>query len=106
MSSTLLSLHDTVDVSSTNALIKKITTFISHVLPPTLCYFVMAVLVITPQTRTIRLALCPVMVLLALRAVAPMDMISLKITDRKLHHNLAASVHFDTNIFSWSFSLY
>ncbi|KAF8546979.1 hypothetical protein OG21DRAFT_1517737 [Imleria badia] len=81
---TLLRLHDTVGVSSTNGLIEEVTTFISHVVPPMLCYFVMAVLAITPQTRTIRLALFPAMVLLALRAAFPMDM-SLKITERTLH---------------------
>ncbi|KAF8552899.1 hypothetical protein OG21DRAFT_1485819 [Imleria badia] len=85
---TLLFLQYTVGVSSTEALVDEATTFISHVLPPMLCYFVMAVLAITPQTRTIRLALFPVMLLLALRAAVPMD-VSLKGTERKFHHNLA-----------------
>ncbi|KAF8552911.1 hypothetical protein OG21DRAFT_1324062 [Imleria badia] len=35
---------DTVGVSSTEALIEEVTTFISHVLPLMLCYFVMVVL--------------------------------------------------------------
>ncbi|KAF8552901.1 hypothetical protein OG21DRAFT_1442750 [Imleria badia] len=83
-------LQDTAGVSSPNlkALIGEITTFISHVLPPILCYFLMAVLAITPQTQTIRLALCPVVVLLALRATVPVDML-FKITQRKFHHYLA-----------------
>ena len=38
MSSTLSSLHDIIDVSSTNALIEEVTMFISYVLPPMLCY--------------------------------------------------------------------
>ncbi|KAF8546977.1 hypothetical protein OG21DRAFT_1501766 [Imleria badia] len=84
---TLSPLHDTIGVCSTNALIEEVTTFVCHLLPPILCYFVMAVLAIMPQTRTIRLVLCLVMVLLTLRAAFPMD-ISLKITERKFHHNL------------------
>jgi flagellar motor switch protein FliM len=71
---------------------EEVTTFISHVLPLMLCYFIMAVLAITPQTRTLRIALFPAMVVLALRATLSMDM-SLKNTERKFHRYLAVSVH-------------
>ncbi|KAF8552587.1 hypothetical protein OG21DRAFT_1415869 [Imleria badia] len=81
-------LQDTVGFPSIKALTEEVTTFVSHVFPPMLCYFVMAVLAITPQTRTIRIILFPITALLALRAAVPVDM-SLKFTERKLHHCLA-----------------
>ncbi|KAF8552907.1 hypothetical protein OG21DRAFT_1498073 [Imleria badia] len=95
MSFTLLLLQDTVGVSSTQALIEEATTFISHVLPPMLCYLGMALLTIRPQTRTIRIALLPVTVLLAVRTAVPVDM-SLKITERRFHHYLAVWVFVTT----------
>ena len=91
----LSSLRDSVP--STKALIEGVTTFLFHVLPPILCYFVMAGLAITPRTRAVRIALFPVIVLSALRAAVPLDM-SLKNTERKFHHNFAVSIHFDIHI--------
>lgn len=98
MSFSLSPLHDNGGGGNTNAPIEEVT-FISHFLPPVLCYFVMAMLAVTPQTRTIRLALFPAMMLLALRAAAPLYM-SLGHTEQKFDRNSAVSVHFDSNIFS------
>ena len=89
-------LQDTLGESSTKVLIAEVATFISHILPLILCYFAMAALAITPRTRTIRIALFPVMVLLALRAAVPLDM-SLKLTERRFHHYSAVSIHFDAS---------
>ena len=50
------------------------TTFISYVLPPVVCYFVVALLAVTPQTRAVRVALWPLVALLALRAALSVDM--------------------------------
>ncbi|KAI9569882.1 hypothetical protein HD554DRAFT_458450 [Boletus coccyginus] len=63
-----------------------IATLVSYVLPPVLFYFVMAVLAITPQTRALRVALWPVIALLALRT--SMDM-ALSDFERKFHNGLA-----------------
>ena len=98
MSFTSSPLQDTVGESSTKVLVAEVATFISHVLPPILCYFAMAMLAITPRTRIVRIALFPAMVLLALRAAVPVDM-SLKFTEREFHHYSAVSIHFDTPIF-------
>ncbi|KAG6373496.1 hypothetical protein JVT61DRAFT_6654 [Boletus reticuloceps] len=49
-------------------------TFISHVLPPVVFYIASAVLAVTPQTHTVRVALWPLIALLALRAVLSVDM--------------------------------
>ena len=82
--------QDTVDVSS-----KTRIGFISHVLPHMFCYFVMALLAITPQTRTLRIALFPVIMLLALRAVVPVDVL-VNFSERRSRHHLVVSIHFDT----------
>ena len=50
------------------------TTFVSYILPPLACYVVAAVLVITPQTRTVRVAFWPIITLLAFRAAVSVDM--------------------------------
>ena len=50
-----------------------LATFISYVIPPLACYFVAAVLAITPQTRAIRVALWPIIALLAFRAAVSVD---------------------------------
>ena len=55
-----------------------VATFVSYVLPPLLCYSVMAVMAITPQTRTLRMALWPVIALLALRATYSVAIVSNK----------------------------
>ncbi|KAF8135098.1 hypothetical protein EV363DRAFT_1582292 [Boletus edulis] len=49
-------------------------TFISHVLPPVVFYIASAVLAVTPQMHTVRVALWPLIALLALRAVLSVDM--------------------------------
>ncbi|KAG6371950.1 hypothetical protein JVT61DRAFT_8964 [Boletus reticuloceps] len=49
-------------------------TLLSYVLPPLVCHFVAAVLAVTPRTRTIRVALWPLVALLALRAALSVDM--------------------------------
>ncbi|KAF8126004.1 hypothetical protein EV363DRAFT_1349496 [Boletus edulis] len=51
-----------------------VATFVSYILPPLLLYFTMAVLVITPQTRALRVACWPVVALLAWRATFGLDM--------------------------------
>jgi len=50
------------------------TMFILYVLPPVVCYFVVALLAVTPQTRAVRVALWPLVALLALRAALSVDM--------------------------------
>ena len=60
-------------------------TFISHILPPLLGYFFAAVLAVTPQTHTLRVALWPVVTLFALRAAVSVDM-SLGEPDRKFRN--------------------
>ena len=50
------------------------TAFISYVLPPVVSYFVVALLAVTPRTRAVRVALGPLIVLLALRAALSVDM--------------------------------
>lgn len=65
-----------------------IATLVSYVLPPVFFYFVMAVLAITPQTRALRVALWPVIALLALRASADMAFGN---PERKFHNGLAVS---------------
>lgn len=97
VSFTLSLLQGTVGASSTRALIDEVATYTSHCLPYMLCYFVMAMLAIMPQTRAIRIALYPVIVVLALRAAVPID-VSFKITERKLHHKMAVSIYFNTNL--------
>ncbi|KAG8216341.1 hypothetical protein J3R82DRAFT_6417 [Butyriboletus roseoflavus] len=65
-------------------------TFVSYILPPIILYFVMAVLVVTPQTRVFRMACWPLVVLLALRATFSMDMdMALGHFERKYHNDLA-----------------
>jgi len=62
----------------------------AYVLPPVLFYFVMAVLAITPQTRALRMALWPVVALLALRASFSVDTAPNNF-ERKFHNELAVS---------------
>lgn len=70
-----------------------VITSVSYVLPPVVCYFVVAVLAVTPQTHTLRVALWPVIAFLALRAAISVDM-SLGIPERKLFNvDLVASVY-------------
>ncbi|KAF8554429.1 hypothetical protein OG21DRAFT_1412637 [Imleria badia] len=64
----LLSLWNVLGVPSTKIPADG-TTFASYVLPPVVCYFILAVLAVTPQTHAIRVALWPLIALLALRAV-------------------------------------
>lgn len=49
-------------------------SFVSYVFPPMVCYILVAVLAVTPQTRTVRIALCPVVASLTFRAVSSVDM--------------------------------
>lgn len=50
------------------------SNFASYILPPLICYLVVAILVVLPQTRSLRVALWPVTMLLALRAAMSLDM--------------------------------
>ena len=71
-----------------------IATFISYVLPPALLYFVMAVLAITPHTRTLRMALWPIIAWLALRATFSVDLVR-STSDRKFYNELSVSDLFE-----------
>ena len=74
-----------------------IMAFVSHVLPPLLGYFFVAVLAVTPQTHILRVALWPVITLFALRAAVSVDM-SLGEPDRKFRNTLfVVSFSFITN---------
>ena len=97
---TVLSLRTVLGIPSTKVPIDGIT-FVSYVLPPLVCYFAVAVLVVTPQTRTIRVALWPLVALLALRAALSMDMSHGK-SEQKFHNvDFVVSV-FNTNYFKHS----
>ena len=50
------------------------TTFVLYVLPPVVCHFIVAFLAVTPRTRAVRVALWPLVALLALRAALSVDM--------------------------------
>ena len=81
-----------IGVPTTKAPIN-VATFVSYVLPPTLLYLVMAVLAVTPQTRTLRVAFWPVVALLALRAAFSVDMAPSD-SEQKFHNDLAVSDSF------------
>ena len=63
----MLSLWDTLGVPPTRTPVDA-SAFASYILPLLACYLTAAVLVLMPQTRTARVALWPVFVLLAMRA--------------------------------------
>ncbi|KAF8552918.1 hypothetical protein OG21DRAFT_1464965 [Imleria badia] len=84
MSFTALSLRNALGVPSAKIPIDG-PTFVSYVLPPLACYFVVAFLAVTPQTRTVRVALWPFVALLALRAALSLDM-SLGKTEQKFNN--------------------
>ncbi|KAH0836314.1 hypothetical protein J3R83DRAFT_7863 [Lanmaoa asiatica] len=72
-------------------------TFVSYILPPILGYYAVAVLAVTPRTHTLRVALWPVVALLALRAVASVDP-TLGEPDRKFYNTVlvvSLSFHVD-----------
>ena len=74
-----------------------ITIFVSHVLPPFLGYFFLAVLAVIPHTHVLRVSLWPIITLLALRAAVSVDM-SLGEPDRKFRNTLfVVSFSFLTN---------
>ncbi|KIJ16648.1 hypothetical protein PAXINDRAFT_168160 [Paxillus involutus ATCC 200175] len=75
-----LSLSDILRIPSTRAPIDP-TNFASYVLPPVLSYFAAAVLAVTPKTHYLRIALCPLVVLLALRAAMSLDIPQRKFFD-------------------------
>ncbi|KAF9242034.1 hypothetical protein BU15DRAFT_44203 [Melanogaster broomeanus] len=66
-------LRDVLPVPSTPISIDP-TSFVSYVLPPLLSYFVVAILAVTPQTHSLRVALWPLVTLLALRAALSLDL--------------------------------
>ena len=69
----MLSLWDALRVPSTMVPVDVVTA-VSYILPPIVCYFIVAVLAVTPQTRNARVALWPLVVLLVLRAAFAVDM--------------------------------
>ncbi|KAF8838766.1 hypothetical protein BDN67DRAFT_1012866 [Paxillus ammoniavirescens] len=72
MSFVALYLPDVLRIPSTRVPIDP-TNFASYVLPPVLSYFAVAVLAVTPQTHSLRIALWPFVALLALRAAMSLD---------------------------------
>ena len=68
------------------------TTYVLYVLPPVVCYFVVALLAVTPQTRAVRVALWPLVALLALRAALSVDMSLGKPELKFLSSDMAVSV--------------
>ncbi|KAG8218009.1 hypothetical protein J3R82DRAFT_6201 [Butyriboletus roseoflavus] len=86
------SLREALGIPSTRIPID-VTTLVSYVLPPVVCYFVVAVLAVTPHTRAVRIGLWPIVSLLAFRAALSVDM-SLGKTERKfLNVDMVASVY-------------
>lgn len=69
----MLSLRDALGIPSTRLPIG-LSALASYGFPPLVCSFVVAVLALMPHTRPARIALWPAIVLLALRAVASLDM--------------------------------
>jgi len=86
-----LSLRNVLGVPSTKFPIDS-ATFVSYVLPPLVCYIVVALLAITPQTRTLRVALWPLVALLALRAALSVDMSLGEPAQKFLNIDLVVSV--------------
>ncbi|KAF8838767.1 hypothetical protein BDN67DRAFT_997542 [Paxillus ammoniavirescens] len=74
------SLSDVLRIPSARAPIDP-TNFALYVLPPVLSYFAVAVLAVTPQTHSLRIALCPLVALLALRAAMSLDIPQQKFLD-------------------------
>jgi hypothetical protein len=73
-------------------------SFVSHILPPWLGYFFIAVLAVTPQTHALRVASWPVVTLLALRTAVSVDM-SLGEPDQKFRNSLfVVSLHSSTTL--------
>ena len=64
---------DALGIPSTKVPIS-VTIFASYVIPPVACYFIFAMLALTPDTRSVRVALWPIVALLAFRAVVCVDM--------------------------------
>ncbi|KIJ16650.1 hypothetical protein PAXINDRAFT_168165 [Paxillus involutus ATCC 200175] len=75
-------LSDVLRIPPTRAPIDP-TNFASYVLPPVLSYFAVAILAVTPQTHSLRVALWPLIALLALRAATSLDL-SFDVPQRKL----------------------
>lgn len=86
----MLSLRNILGAPSTKIPIDG-TTFVLYILPPLVCYCLAAVLAITPQTRTIRVALGPLVVLLASRATLSVDMSLGRLERRFLNVDLVVS---------------
>ncbi|KAF9242141.1 hypothetical protein BU15DRAFT_44403 [Melanogaster broomeanus] len=72
MSFAALSLRDVLRVPSTPVSMN-LANFLSYLLPPVLSYFGVAVLVVMPRTQSLRVALWPLVALLALRATLSFD---------------------------------
>lgn len=81
-----------IGVPTTKAPIS-VTTFLLYILPPVLLYFVMAVLAITPRTRTLRVVLWPVIALLGFRAAFSVSL-ALSNFEQKFHNDLLVSGFF------------
>jgi hypothetical protein len=81
MSFATSSLSDVLQIPPTRAPINS-TNFVLYVLPPVLSYFAVAILAVTPQTHSLRVALWPLVALLTLRAAMSLDM-SFGIPQRK-----------------------
>lgn len=94
MSSATLFLRNALGVPSTRIPIDR-TTFVTYALPLLVCYFLAAVLAVTSQTRTPRLAFWPLVALLALRAALSLDL-SLGKTELKFNNtNFTASIFYE-----------
>ncbi|KAF8838327.1 hypothetical protein BDN67DRAFT_982589 [Paxillus ammoniavirescens] len=83
MSFATLSLSDILQTPPIRAPID-LMDFASYVVPPVLSYFAVAVLAVTPKTHSLRVALWPLVALLALRAAMSLDL-SFDVPQRKLH---------------------
>ncbi|KIK92099.1 hypothetical protein PAXRUDRAFT_830283 [Paxillus rubicundulus Ve08.2h10] len=93
MSFAAMSLSDILQIPPTRAPADP-TNFASYIVPPVLSYFAVAILAVTPETHSLRVALWPLVALLALRAGAFVDL-SLDVPRRKgLNLNLVVSEDF------------
>lgn len=74
-----------------------ITALILYVLPPMVCYFVVAALAIMPRTGVLRAALWPVTCFLALRATVSVDMSPSQPWRNTINTSLIASISTQTS---------
>lgn len=96
--STVLSLQNALGVPSAKVPIDS-ATLVLYILPPLVTYFLVAVLAVSPNTRTVLVALWPLVALLTLRAGISVDL-SFGKTERTIN-NVGLVVSVFRNKWAW-----